>query len=279
LDKLKDMRLFAFGDSYTEGYKVDAPFHPYTQYLKTLGFEFDIDSEHPYEKLPPIWTEHLSELFKCPVFNYGKGGIGNDDIFQRICQASDKFKKGDIVIINWTYLHRFLWGADKNLHPWAKPKIYNISISHQIYDELKDLGLTEDIRNIICKNRMLKSWIDVIKGYEKIIFQLAEDRGFKVYIWSTDTYYYEHIDYDIKDEKYIMYDEILKTKENHNKHPYVNDNIFHQVLDNNGAISLEVEGEKYYNSIVEDSHHRGGIGHKIQADLFYNWIKKYYNLI
>ena len=268
------MRIFAFGDSYTQGYKVDAFFHPYTQYLNTLGFEFVQDCDNPYEKLPPIWTEWLSTLFGCEVFNYGKGGVGNDYIFQKICQVSDQFQKGDIVIINWTYFHRFLWGGCKTLHPWAAVDIYNVSISHEIYDELRNLGLDENIRDVISKNRILKSWIDIILGYEKIIFQLAKDRGFEVYIWSTDTYYYEHIDYNIVDKKYIMYDSILKTLKKY-KGQYTNDNVFHQTLDDNGAISLEAEGKLYYNARIDDSQHRGGIGNKVQAELFYDWIKKH----
>jgi hypothetical protein len=43
--------------------------------------------------------------------------------FQTVCQRSNEFEKGDMVIINWTYPQRFRWAYlyDKqNLYQWKR---------------------------------------------------------------------------------------------------------------------------------------------------------------
>lgn len=262
------MRIFAFGDSFTEGYKVDAPFHPYTQYKKVLG----VDS---YSELPPIWTELLSEEFNCEVFNFAKGGLGNESIFSRICQNVNNFQKDDVVIINWTFFHRFRWAIEPHIDGDDKP-FYDVpvNVNLKIDSSLTQTEITQEVIDRTSLNRLKKSWINTILDYERVIDRLAKEVGFDVFYWATDSKYYHYKDYKIEDSKYILYPDIIDNK-NNDRIGDTQDNIFFKVLDKYGALSLLQEGKVHYNSQIDDEQHRGGIGHKIQAELFAEWIKKY----
>ena len=277
------MRIFAFGDSYTQGYKVDAFFHPYTQYLNTLGFEFVQDCDNPYEKLPPIWTEWLSTLFGCEVFNYGKGGVGNDYIFQKICQVSDQFQKGDIVIINWTYLHRFLWAlpnedwADNETGDEGIPffKFRRASINIHIDENiLNDKTNLSNVYEYVGLNKSLDAWIEEILSWENIIDSLSKSVGFHVYYWSAEHRIHTILGKEFSNKKYICNDIVsnyLNTKLKEGiPHEQIPSELFHISLKQYGAKTIfeETNGE------VEDDYHFGIIGNKIQSELFYDWIKK-----
>lgn len=87
------MRLWAFGDSFTE------PFHKQTagqlEYHKWKGY------------IPKNFLDFLSEKLNTPQFNLGKGGSSNRTILSSIISNLDNFLDNDIVIIGWTSLNRY----------------------------------------------------------------------------------------------------------------------------------------------------------------------------
>lgn len=87
------MRLWAFGDSFTE------PFHKQTagqlEYHKWKGY------------IPKNFLDFLSEKLNTPQFNLGKGGSSNRTILSSIISNLDNFLDNDIIIVGWTSLNRF----------------------------------------------------------------------------------------------------------------------------------------------------------------------------
>jgi len=90
--------IWAFGDSFTEGYEDDWG----DEYIKWKGYK------------PKNYTEILSEKLGMPLINFGKGGSDNYTIFENFCKNINNFKKDDIIIIGWTSIYRIRLVDNKN---------------------------------------------------------------------------------------------------------------------------------------------------------------------
>lgn len=257
------MALYCFGDSFTEGYKNDMEFPPYKQYLGWLGIK------DPKE-MPPIWSELLGEKLGVESFNLGKGGASNHEIFLKICEYSNKFKKGDIVIINWTYIQRILWDVhhynDDIEDTFTGYNLYSIS-PHQA-ENYDDTGEFTDCWEVIAKNRNSFQWTWEVLRYEQIIDTLSKSIGFEVYYWFTDDYLYENIlrVKPLDERKYLLNQFVRYFDENTGRRNYCC-KLFNIVREY-GGFSLWDETR----GVSEDNHHLGGTGHKVQSELFYSYI-------
>ena len=49
------------------------------------------------------------------IRNFSIGGPSNEEIFLNFMNNCDKMEKGDYVIVQWTYMNRFLWGLPNHL--------------------------------------------------------------------------------------------------------------------------------------------------------------------
>jgi len=56
----------------------------------------------------PTWANILAYELNCPLYNYGRGGAGNQYIFNVLMQADNyfKFNENDLVIVCWTNISR-----------------------------------------------------------------------------------------------------------------------------------------------------------------------------
>lgn len=251
--------LFGFGDSFTEGHKLDITYPRYKEWKQYLGGE-----------LPDTWTEILSDKLNFSLKNYAVAGMGNYEIFQTICEHSDEFNKGDIVIINWTFMQRFRWVSvykDENGEPTlleGKPTEYWARLSS---NPQKGFHIRESTREDIVMNRSNKLYREEIYNYEKIIDNLAKSIGFDVYYWSADSdlIFEQHSIGKYLQKKYILSDIIAPP--NHSN-GYLDYYIF-QFFKERGGLRICDETDLEINDI-----HLGESGHKLQAKLFYEYIHK-----
>lgn len=229
--------LYTFGCSYTEDYSDNHP--NYKLYKEFCGGQF-----------PKTWPTLLSEKLNFELENHGMSAAGNQLIFTNFCKICDKIKKDDIVIIEWSFIERYRL-SDKDGRDWLRfgpGKSFNEDIISQ--------GCHEQI----LLNRTLRPHYDEIYDFEKIIDRLSEVVGFEVYYWTI-----------VNELIYNLPREILNQKKyllnNHIKDQF--DNTFSVVLKNGGKWIFEET-----NNQVKDIH-MSGVGHKVQADLFYEHMMKY----
>ncbi len=250
--------IHGFGDSYTEG-------QPDTLYFKP----FETWREYRGGTLPMGWLELLGDKLKMNTINYGVGGNSNDQIFDDICEHSHEINSGDIVIVNWTYQHRFRWPiphdhkTNENGDPiWTWRKL---SVNNDNPDDFK--VISRSLKDEIIINRTKPNYIQEIYNRENLIESYAKAKGFDVYFWSTDTdiIYSLPIDKFKGQKKYILNDII-----NPGQHKKVNLNggDFINMIIEQGGSTIKNETNGY----VPDDTHLGEVGHKIQSELFYNYI-------
>jgi hypothetical protein len=227
--------LFTFGCSYTENFEPPNGSYIYQKYKKFRGGNF-----------PPVWPEILSEKLNLNLVNYAIGGCGNDLIFQTFCKHLDEYNKKDLIIIEWTYNERFKW-ANIDKYEWL----------HLNYDSGQpDINIKTS--KDIAVNRSNSIYIEDILNYEKIINKISKYIGFKVYYWCADF----KISHTLQNKTNKMTDYLCN--ENIGK----NETIFSEIFRRNG---LRIKEET--NDIINDIH-MGESGHRVQAELFYDYIIK-----
>jgi len=154
--------IWAFGDSFTEGYKGDWG----NEYINWKGYK------------PKNYTEILAEKFDMDLINLGKGGSDNYTIFENFCKNINNFKKDDIVIINWSSVLRFRLVDNKNYWKVFMPEslqnnIINYSVS---YDTISEILINRDshlyIEEINSKILLLNS---IKKDYKLFQWTYAND--------------------------------------------------------------------------------------------------------
>jgi lysophospholipase L1-like esterase len=88
------MKLFTFGDSWTEGVGGNR--------------KYEDSTDNPEQKTTIRknygWPKHLSELLKCEVNNYGVGAFSNNAIFNAISYKlkNEIITQDDFVVIMWS---------------------------------------------------------------------------------------------------------------------------------------------------------------------------------
>lgn len=252
--------IHGFGDSYTEGHPDNLYFEP-----------FEIWRQYRGGTLPKCWLEILGEKLSMNIINHGVGGNSNDQIFDDFSIHSHEINKGDIVIINWTYKHRFRWPVehdhktDENGEPlwtWRRLSAYNYNP-----DDFK--FITKETKDEIVINKTRPNYIEEIYNRENLIESYAKAKRFEVYFWSTDTdiIYGLPINKFKGVKKYILNDTI-----NPGQHKIANGNggdFINMIIEQGGSTILNET-----NDHVPDDTHLGEIGHKIQSELFYDYIIK-----
>ena len=247
--------LFGFGDSFTGGHFQDDTFQPYLDWKKYRG-----------GNLPSTWIDLLGEKLNMDVINYGHGGNSNQEIFETICINCHLFKPNDIVIINWTEVTRFRWVCKGNFR--ESEGIYDVEYWRRMQVASDDGGCIDQKTKIdIVENKTNKLYIEEVYNYQKIIDQLSKSVGFNVFYWSGDSnIIYSLPPEELSQKKYIINNLIIKPTT--------------LVLDNVGGIFFETI-KKYGGLIVKDETngnctdtHLGESGHRVQYELFYDYIIK-----
>jgi hypothetical protein len=233
------MKLYTFGCSNT------APYHEltkgYRDYKKFRGGSF-----------PPIWPELLAKKLAYELVNYAQPGTGNDSILYEFCKHVNEIKKGDLVIIGWTFNTRYMW-PDKKSKKWE----------HLVGEYDENLDLTFPTHHEIMVNRMDKDVIPLLSEqvhmWINLINRVAESVGFTVKYWSSDG--------DITYPNHNGFPCEGLTIKNVLVHHYVFDVV--RMLDGE-QISEETKGE------VNDAHW-GESGHQKVCEIFYTHIKNKLN--
>lgn len=244
--------LFTFGCSFTEDFKQFADIEQINRNTRTKYI-------HQFcNGVPPdCWTDVLGKLLDFKVNNFAannaqnsnlipdNSGNSNDHIFNNFCHVVKHINEGDIVIIQWTYMERFLW-VDENLNKTA-------SILPNQYMSIKNKNLMDEI--LLNKSHHL--WIDQLFIKEKLINECAKYKKFKVFYWSIDEKLYKYkLNIINNNPNYLFLD---KLKE-------FNDII--GMIYGNGGKSITFET----NNKIEDSHF-GKTAHNVLGELIYNDIK------
>lgn len=226
--------LYTFGCSYTAGFNEDLS----DNYKKYKEFRSDF---------PKSWPEILSKFLSLELINYGQGASGNQEIFTKFCQKCDEFKKGDIVIVEWTFMERYRLATGNGDYDWIKlgPGKVNLnSISQTTHDE-------------IIVNRTMTPYIHEIYDYMKLMDRLASISEFKLYYWGFNEKMIYNLPKDV-----LLQEKFLLCKKIRDRHHH----CFRVVHDNGGQTIAEET-----NGLIDDSH-MGESGHRVMAELFYEHI-------
>lgn len=242
---MKDNTLFTFGCSYTQDFNNNK-IKNYQDYFNYRGGNF-----------PLSWPTILAEKLDLNILNYGIGGSGNDVIFNQICKHIHEIKKGDIVIIGWTFIHRYKWGIVDSTE-WSNfgmgPLNNNKFITTSTHEE-------------IVINRTHPLYIQEIYDMMNLIDYISNAVGFTVYYWSSEENIINNKPFNLRDDKkFLLTDKIKINNVN-------NDDLF-QIIFKRGGQNICKETKE-----AVDDNHLGESGHQIQAELFYNHIINYNTII
>jgi hypothetical protein len=170
------MKLFTFGDSWTEGIGGNIDEENTTNILE----------EKTKIRQKYCWPKHLSELLNANYENYGIGGTSNQIIFNSVCKCLSlkKIEKDDFVIVMWTSPlrdnHPF-FPVDDEFHFWSKRYVDK----KYLYDKVFSYEKGEN------------------EKYDKL---KKEYKEFYIFNLMNDTYY------DIVDQNYIIYLQYMFTE-------------------------------------------------------------------
>jgi hypothetical protein len=242
--------LFVFGDSFSEEFK---------EFMKppinlTQGRSAYIVN-HLNGVIPDGWPTTLAnklgyELENCAGINgvkhkYGGEGNCNSSIFNNISLKSEKFKKDDIVIIEWTTMERFKWVNDID------------NCMSTILPNQFDGPFNVNVLENVLVNRSHYLWINELFILHNIINKLAESIGFNLFYWTVD-----------RNIVNFKLDEI----KNPNSHYLLTDKLkinfdYKELFHSLGARTITEE----VNNKINDSHY-SITGHNIISELFYDDI-------
>lgn len=246
-------KLWTFGCSFTAEYNpIDGLYYP---------FENQYDKYRTYRggTLPDVWPELLGKKINYKTVNCAIGGSSNYTIFNQFINVCDLIKKDDILIFGWTSMLRF-----QSVH-LRNNELINLLPNATNYE---DFGFSKNTLDEILFNRSSLVWVNEVLSWIKIINQIARDRGYEVYHWTSDDTIFKTNDKFI-DERFIVV-----TDPNYNNLgmlgylniPINDDNIL------TARILEETDGE------INDEH-MGEFGHIHQCDYFYNHIIKYSKIL
>jgi hypothetical protein len=230
--------LFTFGCSYTEDFNLNILPTNYEDYKKFRGGNF-----------PNTWPEVLGDKLNYNINNCGKGASGNNQIFHRFCKEVNNIQKNDIVIIEWSYSHRYRWVSMSN-NEW-------MSLGS---GQANSIDISENTHEEICFNRSHQLYIDEVYDYMKLIDCLSNSVGFELYYWSGDCNIIYPVPIPKRQNKKFLLTNLIGVD---------NETPFNEVFKLGGKrIFEETNGE------IQDFHF-GESAHRIMGELFYDHIKNF----
>lgn len=213
-------KLYVFGCSYSAVHNMHLLNNPsMKKYYEFRGGNF-----------PPTWSELLAKKTGLELVNLAEWGSDNYTIFERFCDISDKITSNDVVIIGWSQTLRYRLYSE-SLKSLSSLNVWDINKNENFSD------ISKQTINEILINRDNQLWVNEVYNWIKLIKQLSNLNGFKLYNWS---FFPEF------PEMYII-DDVLEF----------------------GAKYISHETKGYV-----DDQHFGEIGHQVQAQHFENIINK-----
>lgn len=231
--------LWTFGCSFT------AEWNPVGDRVRS---NYDDYKDWRGGNLPPVWPTIVARNLNMNLENKGQGATGNDNIFKKFCDNSHLIESGDVVIIGWTHILRYLLSSPSGTH------LMDI-LPSETYPEHPS-----ETTEYITINRSLPPWYGQIISYIKIIINYCKVIGAKVFFWTSDINMYEYFKENYNDidvSKFIDWNyndlfQIIRTK--FKEAPYF-------------TIEEETNGK-----VVD--YHLGEDGHKYQADIIFKHLLK-----
>lgn len=236
--------LWTFGCSFTQGFL-------YSEFLNARNPMIDY-YEMMGNRYPKAWPEILAEKLQLVVQNKGYSGSSCYKIFDKFCIESPNFKKGDVVIVGWTRIHRFRL-EENGAFPTILP----------IHNENEPENYVIPVKSIreIQVNRTELPYVEEIYSFQNLIEEICNSYGCEIYFWSADDHVINSENEEFKRKrKYLL--------------PECNEDMTRFLINNKGAKTLRKETK----GVVNDEQHYGEQGHQIMADVFYQEILKYRNL-
>lgn len=223
--------LWTFGCSFT------AEYHPIGSHIEN---NYDRYKKWRGGSLPDVWPTILAKNLNLELQNKGIGATSNDTIFQQFCNNSHLIKSGDIVIVGWTHILRFLLSAPDGSH------LVDI-LPAQKYPEFDSSYI-----DFMLINRSLSAWHIQIISYIKMIQSYCNSIDAKVFFWTSDIEMYEYFKesyINIDTNKFIDWD-------------YLD---FFQLIRQSYPSLTKLTIQEETDGVVNDCH-MGELGHKCQAD-------------
>jgi hypothetical protein len=245
---MRKKTLWVFGCSFTaEYYPVGEP---------NMRSKYDDYKEWRGGNLPKVWPTVLGELMDYDVVNCGEGGAANQTIFWKFIQEHKNFQKGDLVIVGWTSLLRFVAFNEKD-------GCMNNMLPSFIDTYESDIFSNQTLIEIF-NNRSNPEWNTELWNWISLINTFCGLKGVNILHWNNDNSFFL--------EKFINKDELstfITTIDGG-----LNVFEFSRRLHSNEKYTIEYEtsGE------VKDLH-SGEFGHLSQAQYFYDFIKSRDGLI
>ncbi len=235
--------LWTFGCSYTGEYhpivNADGTPNNYTKYKEWRG-----------GTLPEVWPHRLARMLGYKCKNLGMGGSSNSQILWEFSKVCDQIAEGDMVIIGWTQLARFI--IPENINHKTK-KFSPIHPNGLEYFDKSTTGFSKETLEMMIVDKSDIKWVQDIYDWENLIENLAESKNFNVFFWSSDSK--------------IIYEESASFK---NKKKYLLQNSSKGAIDlilKSGGKTVEQETK----GLIQDVH-LGEFGHQKQSELFYENI-------
>lgn len=233
--------LWTFGCSFTEIF-IDR--------LKKLPSNlFDYYKKNYSESELVSWQEIVSSKLDMNLKNYGWGGGSNYQIFQSICDNSNKFTKNDVIIIEWTDItrSRITTKESQENNSWVSI-LSGAEINKNDYYKID-----------IIKNRIYDNYKDEVLSFMTMINRLCDEIGCKVYYWTIDMYFLEYLKQNKKlDKRWLFYNKFLIKN-----------------LDTNYIGYISGSGGKSINEETQiDDNHFGVSGNKVLGKLIIDYINE-----
>ena len=241
--------LWTFGCSFTANYKM---------YSFSNGLE---SGDLKYFKfrggnLPPVWPTILANRLGYTLNNMGQLGDSNHQIFKNFCESCQSVNSGDLVIIEWTFMERFMMAADTQEG--------EALMTASPHNETLPIGKEASVNMFINRSKLI--WATEIYSFENIIDELAKARGFEVFYWSVDPRIINREPSEFRSKRKYLVNECTI-------------GMMDYLQKNYGAETISDET----NHALPDMHYAER-GHAVMADKFYKdliskGIKPYRNLI
>lgn len=255
-------KLWAFGDSYTAGIEPDATHYPpYIDYLKYLNLSVD--------NLPKEWVKLLAEKLGYDYQILAVGGASNTETFHNFAKNAHRYKKDDIIIINWSLMQRFRWGGDGDVQNENWIRLSQLTD----FDERTRQYGPDKYFQFIGLNHTQPVWRNEIYYFENLIKSFSKSLGFHVFFWDMDNHlHYTLTDEQLRQREYILHEDIIDYRNNNDIKVEINQhNLLWRVLKKYGIQTIfeETDGN------CGDPYHLGFSSHRILSELFYNYIKEF----
>jgi hypothetical protein len=186
--------LWTFGCSFTEDMENAISLYckqfPELYYCKYKKFKNN--------KVLHSWPTLLARKITFKLKNISRGGSSNDHILKSITENFDKFKEGDIVILQWTFMQRFMICKNDEL----------VSTSNIDHDDINQFYIEYS------NNKLETPWYEYYRNILKFITHYLIEKNINILHWSLDDKLFDNIEYEY--QKYILHnvlDSIIKTDE------------------------------------------------------------------